>query len=136
MTTYRKTILIADDDPEDLELVEIAFGKLDPDTDLRKVTNGRAAVEYLANQPKHELPCLIILDYNMPELTGVEVLARISNDDKLDDIPKIIFSTSSSPLHIAECLRTGAAEYFVKPNTLSGFTDVAKKMLAYCKDES
>ena len=132
MNQSRKTILIADDDPEDLELVEIAFGKLEPGTDLRKVSNGRAAVEYLVNQPDNDLPCLIILDYNMPELTGLEVLSHICNDDKFEKIPKVIFSTSNSPLHKAECMKKGASEYFVKPNTLSGFNDIAKKMLAYC----
>ena len=132
MTESRRTILIADDDPEDLELVEIALGKLEPGANLQKVTNGRAAVEYLVSQPHNKLPCLIILDYNMPELTGLEVLAHICNDDKFEKIPKIIFSTSSSPVHIEECMRKGASEYFVKPHTMSGFNDVAKKMLAYC----
>lgn len=127
------TILMADDDLEDLELVEIAITKIDPNAGVYKVHNGRAALDYLTNQPDNNLPCLIILDYNMPELTGLDVLSQICKDRKFENIPKVIFSTSSSPMHIKECINNGAIEYLVKPNNMSGFYEVAKKMLSYCK---
>ena len=129
----RITILMADDDPEDLELVEMALAKIDPNAGLYKVTNGKAAIEYLISQPEKDLPCLIVLDYNMPELTGLEVLSLMCNYTKFENIPKVILSTSSTPMHIQECIRNGAKEYFVKPNNMRGFTEVARKMLSYCK---
>ena len=134
MQNTAPTILMADDDPEDLELIEIAFAKTNSDAVLHKVGNGKAVLDYLANQPDNKLPCLIILDYNMPKLNGSEVLLSLSKDDRYQAIPKMILSTSSSPMHVQECLGNGATEYFVKPHSMSDLKDLAKKMLNYCNN--
>jgi CheY-like chemotaxis protein len=126
------TILMADDDFEDLELIESAITNIEPGADLHKVTNGKAVIDFLANQPDAKLPCLIILDYNMPELTGSEVLAAIRNEKRYDLIPKVILSTSNTPAYIHECMSNGATEYFVKPDNMPELTKLAKKMLNYC----
>lgn len=127
------TILIADDDVEDLELVEDAILNEDPGLRLYKVTNGAAALDYLARQADNELPCLIILDYNMPELSGLEVLVQICSENRYKSIPKVILSTSSTPAHIQECIKNGATEYFVKPDSMKGMHALAVKMLSLCK---
>ena len=127
------TILAADDDLEDLELMEDAFSSLKPDIALHKVTNGRAVIDYLNNRPDSDLPCLIILDYNMPELNGSQVLAKIGKEKRYADIPKLVLSTSSAPIHIHECMVNGAAEYYVKPNSLRELETLAKTMLSFCK---
>lgn len=129
------TILMADDDFEDLELIEDAITKLEPDADLYKVMNGQAVIDFLANQSDTKLPCLIILDYNMPELNGSEVLAAIRKEKRYELIPKVILSTSNTPAYIHECLKNGAAEYFVKPDNVRDLANVAKKMLTYCKTD-
>ncbi len=126
-------ILAADDDLEDLELIEDAFSSLEPDIALHKVTNGRAVIDYLNNRPDSDLPCLIILDYNMPELNGSQVLAKIGKEKRYADIPKLVLSTSSAPIHMHECMINGAAEYYVKPNSLKELETLAKKMLSFCK---
>jgi len=128
-----KTILVADDDAEDLELLEEAFTKTESATNLHKVYNGREVIEYLEGQKDAELPCLIILDYNMPELNGSQVLAKICKERRYEAIPKIILSTSSAPLHIHECMRNGATEYFVKPNSIRDLESLATKMLSFCE---
>jgi CheY-like chemotaxis protein len=127
------TILAADDDLEDLELIEDAFSSLEPDIALHKVTNGKAVIDYLNNKPDSDLPCLIILDYNMPELNGSQVLAKISKEKRYARIPKLVLSTSSAPIHIHECMINGAAEYYVKPNSLRELESIVRKMLAFCK---
>ena len=132
MTSKRITILAADDDLEDLELIEDAFSSLDQGISLYKVTNGKAVIDYLNNLPDSDLPCLIILDYNMPELKGSEVLAKISKEKRYAEIPKLVLSTSSAPLHIHECMSNGAAEYYVKPTSMRELEVIAKKMLAFC----
>ena len=132
MPKHPHTILMADDDPEDLDLIEFAITQIEPDADLHKVNNGKAVIEYLAKQPDNNLPCLIVLDYNMPELTGSQVLTKICEAKRYDHIPKIILSTSNAAAHIHECINNGATEYFVKPSTMAAFTDLAKKMLNYC----
>ena len=123
-------ILVADDDEEDLELIEDAILKLEPTAALYKLSNGTAVMEYLALQPDSALPGLIILDYNMPELNGSEVLSRICNQVRYQAIPKVILSTSSAAIHIHECMNNGATEYFVKPNNIHDLDALAKKILA------
>lgn len=127
---------MADDDFEDLELIETAITTVDPEANLHKVPNGKAAIDYLERQRDHELPCLIILDYNMPELTGSEVLALICKRKRYENIPKIILSTSNTPAFITECMNNGATEYFVKPDNMTALTSLARKMLDYCKRNS
>ena|SRR5690348_16116988 len=126
------TILMADDDFEDMELMEDAIAKVEPKAVLHKVSSGMAAINYLRSQPESELPCLIILDYNMPGLKGSEVLALICKDHRYKNIPKVILSTSDTKAFIEECIHNGATEYFVKPGNLDDLLGIAKRMLEYC----
>jgi CheY-like chemotaxis protein len=123
---------MADDELEDLELMETAIVTVEPNASFHKVVNGKAVIEYLKQQMENELPCLIILDYNMPELTGSEVLSIISKEERYQSIPKIILSTSNTSAYINECIKNGATEYLVKPDNMTGLTAMAKKLLNYC----
>jgi CheY-like chemotaxis protein len=125
-------ILAADDDLEDLDLIEDAIRKFEPDAIFHKVTNGKAVIEFLEVQPDSELPCLIIVDYNMPELNGAEVLAQICVEPRYEKIPKVVLSTSSAKLHIHECMNNGATEYFIKPDNVHELHATVKKKLSYC----
>ncbi|HUQ66094.1 MAG TPA: response regulator, partial [Flavitalea sp.] len=106
---------------------------IEPKVAFRKVNNGKAVIEYLEQLGVNDLPCLIILDYNMPELTGSEVLAIICKEKKYENIPKIVFSTSGTTAYINECMKNGATEYFVKPDNLMALATIAKKILTLCK---
>jgi len=125
-------ILIADDDDEDLELIEEAILEIEPGVKLHKVKNGKAAIEYLNGKAAGELPCLIILDYSMPEMNGPELLSILKKCPGYRAIPTVIFSTSGAAVHIQQCKERGATEYFVKPNTKTALSQVAEKMLALC----
>lgn len=124
-------ILLADDDSEDLELIGESILSLQPEAELHTVLNGRAVIDYLGKLKDNELPCLIILDYNMPELNGSQVLSEISHP-RYQVIPKVILSTSNALAHMHECKVNGATEYFVKPNTMSGLNEIVGKILSYC----
>lgn len=130
------TILMADDDLEDMEMMEDVITAIEPKAVLHKVDSGKAAIDYLNSQPGSKLPCLIILDYNMPELKGSEVLEVIRKDNRYKGIPKVILSTSNTKAYIEECIRHGATEYFVKPHNLDDLTKIAKQMLNYCKSDN
>lgn len=133
MTEKIYLILAADDDLDDLELMEDAILSQEPATEIHKVYNGNGVIDYLNNRGDDPLPHLIVLDYNMPELNGAEVLSRICDDDRYKEIPKIILSTSGAPLHMNECMNSGATAYYVKPNNLADLEALARTMLAYCK---
>ncbi len=127
----RYNILIADDDPEDLELIEEAILNVEPEAELHKFTNSITAIEYLDGISDANLPQLIILDYNMPELNGAWFLAAIKKDRYLP-IPKVVLSTSDAPLHIKECLKNGATEYIIKPDNMRALWELGKRLLNFC----
>lgn len=127
---------MADDDAEDIELIEEAILSLEPEAKLQKFFNGHAAIEYLHSVPDEELPCLIILDYNMPELKGSEVLSSMKSKKRYDTIPKVVLSTSNAYRHQHECMNNGASEYIVKPDSMKGMEVLAKKLLNYCRHGS
>jgi CheY-like chemotaxis protein len=72
------------------------------------------------------------LDYNLPEVDGAQLLGLLTGKKRYDEIPKIVWSTSNSPLYRRLCLEMGAKAYFVKPNDLKGIQTLAKEMLAFC----
>jgi len=113
-------------------MIEEAILEARPEAILHKVTNGKAAMDYLNEQPDTDLPSLIVLDYNMPELNGAEALLLIGKQDRLKEIPRVVLSTSSAPLYMHESRKNGATEYFVKPDTQSGLELLAKKILDLC----
>jgi CheY-like chemotaxis protein len=132
MASQPFTILMADDDLEDLELMEEAIRKVRSDLHFHTVTNGNAVLGYLEKQTDERLPCLIILDYNMPQLNGAEVLSELCKHPRYISIVKIIFSTSNAPFHIKECKDYGAAEYFVKPTNMQDLDSIVRKLMTYC----
>jgi len=126
------TILIAEDDPDDQELIAIAFAKADPSLKLFIVDDGQKALEYLQHSEDNRLPCLILLDYNMPELNGAQVIQKIASDERYQCIPKVILSTSGNPLHAKDSFEKGASAYHVKPDNFGALLDIAKEMAALC----
>jgi CheY-like chemotaxis protein len=136
MTGKQKLILLADDDQEDLELLEEAISSCDAKIQLHTVLNGRLVVEYLDRTPDSDLPCLIVLDYNMPEMNGADVLERICTNPRYENIPKLIWSTSSTSAYIKECMEKGATAYFIKPASHKQLQELARQMLEYCKVSS
>jgi CheY-like chemotaxis protein len=131
MANNQPRILMADDDPDDLEIIELAIRGVEPGIIIQKVSNGKSAIEYLENENPGELPTLILLDYNMPILNGAQVLEHISRNDRYNEIPRLILSTSNAPIHVKECLDSGAAEYLIKPSTKQELTRLAEKIVRY-----
>lgn len=103
------TILVADDNTLNRELLNEYLDALGYRT--RLVVDGRAALEAL----KAELPDAILLDIDMPEVNGFEVLESVSSDDRLRDIPVIMISGRDDIPSIVRCLEMGAADFLPKP---------------------
>ena len=78
------------------------------------------------------LPDLIILDYNIPEINGAEILKQLRDDARFSSIPKIVWSTSDSHLYRETCISSGAVAYMVKPSSVGGIQQIAKEMLSHC----
>ena len=127
-----KIILLADDDSDDLELLEEAFMGLESSVTINKVASGKDALDYLNNCSSEKLPSLVILDYNMPDFTGPEVLEKFYQNPKFKCIPVIIWSTSNAPIYKELSMKEGAVQYFEKPNNFEGIKKLASEMVHFC----
>lgn len=125
-------ILIADDDPDDLKLVELAITDTLPTANLVLFNCGQSAFDYLQCCQDTDLPSLIVLDYNMPRITGAAIIARLAGVQRFSHIPKIILSTSDAFCHQQESQQCGAHDYLVKPTSWTGLNRLAANLLSLC----
>lgn len=109
-----------------------ALHAIRPAINLLSFTSGKKFIEALEKTATKDLPCLIILDYNIPEINGAEILEHIRKDKRYDPIVKIVWSTSNSDRFKTNCLDAGAKEYILKPSSLSGIQSLAENFLRYC----
>lgn len=122
METKPFSVLLVEDDLNDIFLVKRAFKTAQIHNPLQVVTDGQEAVFYLrgdgkyADRETYPLPRLIVMDIKMPRKTGFEVLEWIKGDHKLlRRIPVVIVSSSDSPVDINRAYELGANAYMVKP---------------------
>jgi CheY-like chemotaxis protein len=125
------TILWADDDYDDLQMMREILSKKSKDYNIIEVHNGKEALEYLKKQTTNP-PCLIILDINMPVLDGKETLSILKNTTDYKDIPIVVFTTSESELDKLYCKRFNT-EMVTKPPTFSTLTAALEKLLKFCR---
>ena len=128
--TYTKKILYADDDLDDKTWVSEATKLLNYHLNIDFVENGRQVFEYLENQIK-EMPALIVLDLNMPELDGRQTLKRLKLSNKYKNIPVVIVTTSSNKVDVEICNRLGASLYLVKPDSHAEWQLIIKQLVSY-----
>jgi CheY-like chemotaxis protein len=125
------TVLLAEDDIDDQELLADAFSEIDPSIRLISFISGKKILSYLEDLGEKEIPAMIILDYNIPELNGAEILKRLEGNKRYESIVKIVWSTSNSPTYQNACLALGARAYFIKPSNIAGLASLARQILAY-----
>jgi CheY-like chemotaxis protein len=123
--------LIADDDPDDRELLGAILQDIAPGAVITMVSDGTRAVDYLQHCGETSLPHVIILDYNMPLMSAPQVLDRICNKGMYAGIAKFIMSTSDSQQYLDGCRNKGVIEYFKKPNSIDGIRRIAIRILEY-----
>ena len=124
-------ILLAEDDEDDQELIRLAFKRANPVHNLKIVANGQEVLDTLVLLSA--LPCVIILDLNMPLLNGLQTLAALQGEPRFRKVPKVMLTTSDSEDTRQMSYLNGAVDYFVKPASMSEFVRTAEKILAYCQ---
>ena len=130
-TNHSPTIFLAEDDIDDQELLEEALNEIDPHIKLISFSSGIKFIDHLKNTSDDDLPRLIVLDYNIPELNGAEILQQLNQENRFKDIIKIIWSTSDSHLYQKNCLALGAKAYLLKPSSITGIKEMVSKMLSF-----
>jgi CheY-like chemotaxis protein len=125
-------ILFVDDDPDDLEYYGDAIRKQSPEINIDERYDGVKALEYLQEAKSNgSLPCLIVMDFNMPLLNGRETFEQIKKDEVLARIPIVIFSTATSNIDEAYFKEMGI-ENFRKPSNGKEMESIAQRLLKYC----
>ncbi|WP_052324245.1 response regulator [Flavihumibacter sp. ZG627] len=127
------SILFAEDDEDDREFLMHALRNVGSYHKVHMATNGKEALEILFNlSPEDGLPCVIILDLNMPVLDGIQTLEILNHKASFQHIPKIIFTTSASEIDRVRSLSKGATDFVVKPSNMPDFVKTVEGMLRYC----
>jgi CheY-like chemotaxis protein len=127
-------ILLVEDNPADIRLVEEAFKESDINTELSVVKDGVEAMEFLKQGENYKdapIPDLILLDLNLPRKDGREVLKEIKEDKDLKHIPVVILTTSSTEEDIRETYAHHANSYIVKPANVGRFIETMKNLEDY-----
>ena len=128
----KATIVYADDDMDDLELMEEIIHSIDPGITLHRFTNGKQAFEYLESIPEGSLlPSLIILDLNMPVWDGWKTLDAIKGHDLYQEIPIYIFTNSDHPAHRELSLKRGAIDFVTKPYSKAELEKIGNVFVGY-----
>ena len=128
----KNTILWADDDADDLMLMKEILHANNHDVDIVEVHNGKEALAYLEHaHKKSDLPCLIILDINMPVMDGKETLSHIKKSQVYQSIPVVIFTTSNSELDKVFC-KTFKVEMITKPPFYRSLETTVVNLLNFC----
>lgn len=127
-----RTIYLAEDDLDDQDFLKEALRELDPSVKVVSFSSGLKFLNAIEEIPDENLPELIVLDYNIPELNGSEILNKLGRRSRYANIPKLVWSTSDSQLYRQTCLEGGADAYLVKPSSIRGISEIARTMLTYC----
>jgi CheY-like chemotaxis protein len=129
-----RTILVADDDENDVFLLRRAFEKAGISHTLTAVWNGAEAIAYLrgdgiySDRQKYPWPELLLLDLKMPVLDGFEVLAWWQTEESAGDLPIIVLSSSNREQEIHRAMELGARGYCAKPADFDYFVMVAHEL--------
>ncbi len=130
--TKKYLILLVEDNEGDAVLAREALAHNGSESRIVHLYNGDQALEYLYEE-KNPRPDVILLDLNLPGMTGLEILQILKNEPKTESLPVIVFSTSNSESDINSCYRYKASEYITKPMDLGDFFDVFKSIDEFMK---
>ncbi|HET6769150.1 MAG TPA: response regulator [Chitinophagaceae bacterium] len=130
--TPSRFILLGEDDADDQEMLKDVFTSIDTAFILFFVNNGGEIISALEKLKNDQLPCLIVLDYNMPGLNAADILRELSTNERYKNIPKVVWSTAGSEKFRKLCLELGALDYVMKPNNITDLERIARYMLSLC----
>jgi len=128
-----RTILLAEDNPKDVELTLEAMAENNLANNVVVVKDGVEALEYLRYEGKYKLresgnPCVILLDIKMPRMDGIEVLRSIRSDAALKRIPVVVLTSSRTEIDIINTYELGVNAYVVKPVSFQQFIQAVKQI--------
>jgi CheY-like chemotaxis protein len=137
MNVREGVILLAEDDPNDVLLIQRAFQRTHVANPVQVVRDGEEALAYLSGQSpfadrdRHPLPVLMLMDLKMPRKTGLEVLEWVRQQPRLKRLPIIVLTSSNQGMDINRAYELGANSYLVKPAGFDSLLDLVKHLDMY-----
>ena len=131
----QRAVLYVEDEADDVFFMERAFRKAGLTHPLYAVRDGRQAIAYLAGEQPftrqtHPLPCAILLDLNLPQISGFDVLTWVRAHPELRTMPVVIFSSSGRREDRERAEKLGATHYLLKPISGLEFVSIAAELKA------
>lgn len=131
-----KRILLAEDDPRDVELTLAALGQNNLANDVVVARDGEEALDYLyrrgrfATRPEGH-PVVVLLDLKMPKVDGIEVIRQLKSDAQLRSLPVVVLTSSRESRDLEDCYRLGVNAFVVKPVHFGAFVEAVKEVGAF-----
>jgi CheY-like chemotaxis protein len=137
MNVREGVILLAEDDPNDVLLIQRAFQRSHVANPLQVVRDGEEALAYLSGQgpfadrERHPLPVLMLMDLKMPRKSGLEVLEWVRQQPGLKRLPITVLTSSNQSPDINRAYELGANSYLVKPAGFDSLLELVKNLDMY-----
>ncbi|WP_436343854.1 response regulator [Natronorubrum sp. FCH18a] len=132
-------ILLVEDNPGDVRLIQEAFREVDVETTFHTVHDGGTALELLRERQRTDSTTeldIALLDLNLPRIGGFEVLEEIKNDEELTAPPVLVLTSSKADEDVAKSYELCANAYLTKPSNPDEFTKLGKAVEAFWFEEA
>jgi len=127
----QRSVLLLEEDPAALAHARQACALSDPPIQLTVVQNSDEALEWMADVTAQNLPNLLLLDLNLPKLSGLAVLRRLRMEVLLKDLPVVVFSSLHEPAEVQQSYQVGANSFVEKPVSVADFSELLNTQIAY-----
>ena len=122
-------IVMIEDDTGHAKLIEKNIRRANISNEIRHFTDGGSALEHLTLPAVRDNgPLLVLLDLNLPDMQGTEILARLKGDEKLKRAPVIVLTTTDDQVEIQRCYDLGCNVYITKPVDYEAFSGAIKQL--------
>ena len=125
------TIVMIEDDEGHARLIEKNIRRAGISNAIRHFVDGTSALEYLTAHeegPALNGPALVLLDLNLPDMSGTDILAKVKSDERLKRTPVVVLTTTDDKVEIQRCYDLGCNVYITKPVNYESFADAIRQL--------
>jgi CheY-like chemotaxis protein len=123
------TIVMVEDDEGHARLIEKNLKRAGVFNEVRHFLNGTAALDFLVGDGRPEnRPLLVLLDLNLPDMSGFDILAKLKADPQLKPVPVIVLTTTDDEREIRRCYELGCSVYITKPVNYETFAQAVRQL--------
>jgi CheY-like chemotaxis protein len=128
--------LLVEDDPDHAVLIQAAFKSTRPRCELSRVASAEGALEQLSRalDGREQLPHVLLVDVNLPGMSGLEMLERVKQSPAFQTLPVVMLTTSASQQDLEKAYSNRANSYVLKPTDFNELREVMQSIVSYWAD--